>query len=222
MKIPVITVDGPSGVGKGVLCRAIAKKLNWHILDSGAVYRALVLSAINHRISLKHEQKLAALAANFDIDFMINANKLNILIKGEKNKQDIRNEAIGELASDIAVLPKVREVLLYRQRSFKKLPGLIADGRDMGTVVFPNAIIKFFLDASFEERKKRRILQLQKMGFDVNLNKLITRIKKRDDRDCNRLISPLVPAVDALRIDSTNLSVYELTNRILTHIAQFL
>ncbi|MFP3029017.1 MAG: (d)CMP kinase [Arsenophonus sp.] len=204
---PVITVDGPSGSGKSTLCHALANKLGWQLLDSGAIYRMLALAAIHHHVDIKSEEGLIPLAANLDVRFQLREKELSVILEGEDVSNKIRSELVANTASLSATFPRVREALLNRQRVFRTKPGLIADGRDMGTVVFPDAPIKIFLDATPEERARRRMQQLQKNGFDVKVIDLLTDIKSRDYRDRNRLISPLVPAKDALILDSTKLSI---------------
>lgn len=205
---PVITIDGPSGAGKGTVSQLIAEKLGWHMLDSGALYRLLSLAVSHHGMSVDDVDTLKVLAEHLDIQFeQSDEGKVEIILEGEKVTQAIRTEEVGNNASKLAAIPAVREGLLLRQRAFSQLPGLVADGRDMGTVVFPSAQIKIFLTASAEERAQRRLQQLQQKGEAVNLAELVKTIKERDERDANRAIAPLVPAAGALVIDSTDLTV---------------
>lgn len=215
--IPVITIDGPSGAGKGTVSRILSEKLGWHLLDSGAIYRVLALAALHHDISADDEAGLVALATDLDVKFEVEEEKnlTHIILEGEDVTLSIRAEAVGTMASKIAALPRVREALLRRQRAFKELPGLVADGRDMGTVVFPQAEAKIFLTASPEERGRRRYEQLLEKGFAANIEQLIADIVERDYRDTNRSVAPLVPADDALFVDSTNLSITEVVDQIL-------
>ncbi|HGJ5872921.1 MAG TPA: (d)CMP kinase [Arsenophonus apicola] len=215
---PVITVDGPSGAGKGTLCQALANKLGWQLLDSGAIYRVLALAALHHRVDIESEEALVPLAANLDVRFEPREKELAVMLEGEDVSNEIRSEVVGNTASLTATFPRVREALLRRQRAFRTKPGLIADGRDMGTVVFPDAPVKIFLDATPEERAQRRMQQLQKKGFDVKLSDLLADIKERDYRDRNRLIAPLVPAKDALILDSTNLSIEGVIEQALAYV----
>ena len=204
---PVITVDGPGGAGKGTLCQLLAEKMQWQLLDSGAIYRVLALAALHHNVALDDEAGLVPLAAYLDVQFPIVDGHVKTILEGEDVSQAIRSEQMGNAASKVAAFPRVREALLRRQRAFRLMPGLIADGRDMGTVVFPDAQVKIFLDASAEERAQRRLLQLQDKGFDVSFDRLLSEIQARDDRDRNRTTAPLKAADDALVIDSTQLSI---------------
>ncbi|HIF9096746.1 TPA: (d)CMP kinase [Photobacterium damselae] len=206
---PVITVDGPSGAGKGTLCMLLAEKLGWNLLDSGAIYRVLALAAIHHDVDLESEDALVPLAANLDVQFVAEGELVKVILEGEDVSNTLRTEKVGNTASKVAALPRVREALLRRQRAFSEVPGLVADGRDMGTVVFPSAEVKIFLDASAEERANRRMNQLQKKGLDVNFDSLLSEIQERDYRDRNRAVAPLRPAEDALTIDSTELTIEE-------------
>jgi len=215
---PVITVDGPSGAGKGTLCQALANKLGWQLLDSGAIYRVLALAALHHHVDIKSEEALVPLAANLDVRFEPRENELAVMLEGEDVSNAIRSEVVGNTASLSATFPRVREALLRRQRAFRTKPGLIADGRDMGTVVFSDAPVKIFLDATPEERARRRMQQLQEKGFDVKLSDLLTDIKERDYRDRNRLIAPLVPAKDALILNSTKLSIEGVIEQVLAYV----
>lgn len=205
--VPVITVDGPSGSGKGTLSRRISEYLQWHFLDSGALYRVLAYGAIKHEIALEDKVQLSALAEQLDVLFSHLSGE--IVFEGENITSKIRTEKCGGIASIVAAIPEVRTALLARQRAFRQLPGLVADGRDMGTVVFPDAFLKIFLDASANERAKRRQLQLKEQGIDVSLEDLLIEIAKRDERDRQRPVAPLAPAKDALILDTTVLSIEE-------------
>jgi cytidylate kinase len=205
--IPVVTVDGPSGAGKGTLSILLAEKLGFHFLDSGAIYRVLAVAAMHHDLPTDDEECIVPLAAGLDVSFEAQANGLRVILEGEDVTDDIRTEEVGAVASKIAALARVREALLRRQRAFAQAPGLVADGRDMGTVVFTNAVVKIFLTASAEERAERRYAQLKAKGMDVNIARLLTDIKARDERDTQRTVAPLVPAEDAYVIDSTGLDI---------------
>ncbi|GAB1104648.1 MAG: (d)CMP kinase [Shewanella algae] len=202
-RAPVVTIDGPSGAGKGTISQLLANKLGWKLLDSGAIYRVLALAAIHHDVELDNEEAITLLAAHLDVQFLAGA---------------IRTQECSDAASRVAAFPRVREALLRRQRAFRVAPGLIADGRDMGTVVFPHAPAKLFLTASAEERAQRRYNQLQDKGFDVNIERLLTEIQERDHRDMNRAVAPLVPAEDALVIDTTGLGIETVLELALKHI----
>ncbi|MBD8512544.1 (d)CMP kinase [Photobacterium sp. WH24] len=217
---PVITVDGPSGAGKGTLCMLLADKLGWNLLDSGAIYRVLALAAIHHGVELDSEAALVPLAAHLDVQFLAEGELVKVILEGEDVSTTLRTEDVGNAASKVAALPRVREALLRRQRAFSGEPGLVADGRDMGTVVFPNAEVKIFLDASAEERAKRRMNQLQQKGLSVNFDSLLSEIQERDDRDRNRAVAPLRPAADALVLDSTHLLIEQVTELALAHIEE--
>ncbi|MEO9654997.1 (d)CMP kinase [Marinomonas sp.] len=212
---PVIAIDGPSGAGKGTVSQLLAEKLGWHILDSGALYRLLALAVSHHGMDNDDVDTLKVLAEHLDIQFQPTAdNKVEIILEGEAVTQAIRTEEVGNSASKLAAIPEVREGLLLRQRDFAQQPGLVADGRDMGTVVFPDAPIKIFLTASAEERAQRRMQQLQQKGEAVNLEELVKIIKERDERDANRSVAPLVPAAGALVIDSTELTIEQVVDMV--------
>lgn len=218
IQAPVITVDGPSGAGKGTLCMRLAEKLGWHLLDSGAIYRVLALAAIHHDVDTESEEALVPLAANLDVQFLAEGDLVKVILEGEDVSGTLRTEQVGNQASKVAALPRVREALLRRQRAFVGEPGLIADGRDMGTVVFPKAAAKIFLDASAEERARRRQHQLQGKEVNVTFEQLLSEIQERDDRDRNRAVAPLRPASDALELDSTSLSIDEVIEQALAFI----
>ncbi|WP_294088130.1 (d)CMP kinase [uncultured Actinobacillus sp.] len=219
MKNVIITVDGPSGAGKGTLCYALAQKLGFNFLDSGAIYRITALAATKKAIPLDNENALAEIGQNLDVQFIPQDGEVNVILNGENVGDQIRTAEAGQNASKVAAFPKVRQALLQRQRDFASEKGLIADGRDMGTVVFPEAQIKLFLDASAEERAKRRVKQLQSKGFNANFDEILAEIKERDFRDRNRAVAPLVPAADALLLDSTNLSIDEVIQQALDYIS---
>jgi cytidylate kinase len=218
---PVITIDGPSGSGKGTIAGLLAKRLNWNLLDSGALYRLLAFAAGNHGVNLSNEASLKLLAAHLDVQFIAAADgqPQKIILEGDDVSQAIRNEDVAAGASQVAALPAVREALLQRQRAFQEAPGLVADGRDMGTVVFPDSPLKIFLTASAEERARRRYLQLKAKGDDVSLSSLLDEIRARDERDTQRAVAPLKPAADAIQLDSTELSIDQVLERILSEIA---
>ncbi|SDS94532.1 (d)CMP kinase [Pseudomonas fuscovaginae UPB0736] len=221
IQAPVIAIDGPSGSGKGTIAGLLAKRLGWCLLDSGALYRLLAFAARNHGVDLTNEESLKLLAAHLDVQFIgaTDGQSQRIILEGDDVTQDIRNESIGAGASQVASLPAVRDALLQRQRAFREAPGLVADGRDMGTVVFPDAPLKIFLTASSEERARRRYLQLKAKGDDVSLSSLLDEIRARDERDTQRAVAPLKPAADAIQLDSTELSIEQVLERIMSEIA---
>ncbi|SMY32663.1 Cytidylate kinase [Photobacterium malacitanum] len=215
---PVITVDGPSGAGKGTLCMLLAEKLGWNLLDSGAIYRVLALAALHHGVDTESEDALVPLAAHLDVQFVAEGELVRVILEGEDVSNTLRTEKVGNAASKVAALPRVREALLRRQRAFSEQPGLVADGRDMGTVVFTSAEVKIFLDASAEERATRRMNQLQKKGLDVSFSSLLSEIQERDYRDRNRAVAPLRPADDALVLDSTEMSIEQVLEKVLAYV----
>lgn len=219
-RAPVVTIDGPSGAGKGTISQLLAEKLGWKLLDSGAIYRVLALAAIHHNVELDNEEAITLLAAHLDVQFLPgNENKgIKVVLEGEDVSTAIRSQECSDAASKVAALPRVREALLRRQRAFNEAPGLIADGRDMGTVVFPNTPAKIFLTASAAERAQRRYNQLQDKGFDVNIDRLLFEIEERDERDMNRAVAPLIPADDALVIDTSGIDIEGVVNLVLAHI----
>jgi len=205
--IPVITIDGPGGSGKGTVSMRLAEELGWHILDSGALYRIVAVAALNHDVAADNERQLAELASNLDVEFSFHGDTMRVQLEGIDITNRLRLEEVGTLASRVAALPAVRAALVERQRDFRLPPGLVADGRDMGTVIFPDAKLKIFLTASVEARAVRRYKQLKEKGESVNLSRLFRDIEKRDERDSTRSIAPLKPAIDAHLVDSTDLSV---------------
>ncbi len=221
---PVICLDGPSGVGKGTICLAVAKKLGWHILDSGSLYRITALQVSRDfpekAINTLDEPQLADIAKNLSVSYVEKNDELVIFLGEEDITQLIRNEKIGSIASQVAAISPVREALLARQRAFLTEPGLIADGRDMGTVVFPKAVLKIYLTASAEERAQRRYKQLKDKGIDANLSSLVEELRIRDDRDMNRKTAPLKPASDAIIIDTTELDIKQVTDEVLFWVSQ--
>ncbi|WP_257279669.1 MULTISPECIES: (d)CMP kinase [unclassified Endozoicomonas] len=216
ISVPVVTIDGPSGSGKGTVAALLAKEFGWHLLDSGALYRLTALAAMNHGVDFSDEKSLEVLAGHLDVQFEPGAEGegLKIILEGERVGANLRTEEVGAKASRVAVLPGVRKALLNRQQDFAEAPGLIADGRDMGTVVFPRANVKVYLTASAEERAKRRQNQLQQKGIDASFDQLLADILARDNRDMNRDVAPLKPADDAIVLDSTRLSIQEVFVRV--------
>ena len=208
---PVITIDGPSGVGKGSVAQMLARHLNWHILDSGALYRLAALSAHQQGIDLENIDGIVRVAESLDIKFLPgNENQpVSVFLQGQDVTQQLRTEQCGSMASRIAPHQSVRSALLQRQRDFLIAPGLVADGRDMGTVVFPAADCKIFLTASPEERARRRFLQLKQQGQSVKIAHLLHEIRERDDRDMNRSNAPLKPADDATVLDTSDMTIDE-------------
>ena len=203
----VITIDGPSGSGKGTLSQMLAQHLGYHLLDSGALYRLVALAAINQQVNLQDQAALAELAANLDVRFVVDGAATKILLCALDVTNAIRSEAVGMAASQVAAYPPVRAALLERQRAFALAPGLVADGRDMGTTVFPAAAKKIFLTASAEARADRRCKQLVAKGMAANWDDVVRDIRERDERDSNRSASPLKPAEDAHVIDSTHMNI---------------
>lgn len=214
---PVIAIDGPSGSGKGTVSRLVARRLGWHLLDSGALYRLVALAGISRGLDDNDEAGHAALAGSLDVRFETDAaGAERVLLDGQDVTRSLRLEKTGDAASRVAAMPAVRQALLERQRAFANAPGLVADGRDMGTVVFPRAGLKVFLTASPEERARRRHKQLKDKGVTVNLVDLSQEILERDRRDSDRTVSPLRPAPDAVVIDSTGLTIEEVVERVLS------
>ena len=209
--IPVVTIDGPSGSGKGALTALLAKRTGFHVLDSGALYRLVGLAARKASVRLDDEQALGSIAENLDVSFVPDDvdDDWQVYLSGERVSERIRTDKAGVDASMVSQFPQVRAALIGRQREFQQLPGLLADGRDMGTVVFPDAALKIFLTASAEERATRRYKQLKNKGMDVNFAGLLESIRARDERDSLRSVAPLVPADDAVVIDSSSMTLDE-------------
>ena len=212
-----MTIDGPVGSGKGTISRLLAHKLGWHLLDSGSLYRLTALTAIQKNVALDNEKELANIAASLNVEFIVpyENGPLRILLDGQRVEQVIRQEKVGLDASVVAGIASVRKQLLDRQRAFAAAPGLVADGRDMGTVVFPDAAAKIFLTADAKERARRRYQQLQKQNNDVSIERVLLDIKARDKRDTERVMAPLCPSKDAIVIDSTSLSIQEVLDNII-------
>jgi cytidylate kinase len=215
--IPVLTLDGPSGVGKGTVASIIAQKLDWHLLDSGAIYRAFAIAVRNRNIKINDIDGILKLSGELDLRFELVPNQqlFNVYLDNVEVSTELRTEKTAELASKLAMIGLLRKSLLIKQQQFRRLPGLVADGRDMGTVVFPDAPFKVFLTAEVSERAKRRLKQLQESGIAGNISHTLAEVQKRDERDVNRQHSPLRPAKDALVIDTTNLSINEVISKVM-------
>ena len=215
--IPVLTIDGPSGVGKGTVANIVADKLKWHILDSGAIYRAFALGASKRNIHLDNTEKLLELASNLDLKFVSDSENIGLAVylDNQEVSSELRTEKTAELASKFATIGRLRESLLIRQQEFRKAPGLVADGRDMGTIVFKDAPYKVFLTANVEERAKRRLKQLHQRGITGNISQTLEVVKKRDERDASRKHSPLKPSKEALIIDTSNLMINEVVTKVM-------
>jgi cytidylate kinase len=223
---PVLTIDGPSGSGKGTIVQLVAQKLGWHMLDSGALYRLVAFGSQNNQLSLDNEDDIANYAANLAVEFKLvnvkpvakkaqDSQELQIILEGNVVGAELRTEVTGNAASKVAAMPKVRQALFQRQRDFRQNPGLVADGRDMGTTIFPDAKVKVFLTASAEERAQRRYKQLKDKGISGNLAALLRDINERDERDSQRSASPLKPAEDAVIIDTSDLSIEQVVEQVL-------
>lgn len=214
MTVPVLTIDGPSGAGKGTVSRAVAKKLGWNYLDSGSIYRSLAIAVLKQAVDLADEAAIVNIAQAMMLEFDCNE-ELIVRLDGVDITSQLGLESTGNAASIVAALPEVRRVLLQKQKDFKKPPGLVADGRDMGTVVFPDAEYKVFLTASAAERAKRRYKQLIEKGNDANLTQITNEIEERDRRDMERKTAPLAMANDALYIDSSDMTLNSVIEEVL-------
>ncbi|HIM57735.1 MAG TPA: (d)CMP kinase [Gammaproteobacteria bacterium] len=216
MSVPILTIDGPSGVGKGTVARIMAQKLGWHLLDSGAIYRAFALAVDSRNIDISDESALVEVANNLNLEFKteVGSELVSVYLDGQDVSKVLRTEQTGEMASRIASIGVVRAALLKRQQAFAKAPGLVADGRDMGTVVFADTRFKVFLTASAQERANRRLKQLQNQGSKGIISKILADVVARDERDSSRKHSPLKPADNALIIDTTELSIDEVITQV--------
>ncbi len=215
-KAPVLAVDGPGGSGKGTICRQVAEAMGWHLLDSGALYRAVAVYAGQRGVPLDDAEGLAGLAAELPVDFEPAEDDTRVILSGADVTRELRAETTGDRASRVAAIPAVREALVQRQRDFRQPPGLVADGRDMGTVIFPDAEAKVFLTASARERARRRYKQLVEKGIDANIDRLYDEIVERDRRDEQRAVAPLKPAPDARVIDTTTMSIDEVAQSVIS------
>ena len=223
MTVQIITIDGPSGSGKGTLAAKLAAHYHFHLLDSGALYRLLGLSLHHHNLLDELNTKLAEcvqIATNLDIQFVSTESGVQVWLNGEDVSQTIRTERVGEYASKVAAIPELRTALVARQHAFAQAPGLVADGRDMATSIFPDAQAKIYLTASAESRAQRRVKQLQGMGLDVKINDILANIEARDKRDMERTVAPLKPAADAYIIDSSDLNIDEVFKLMTTYVDQ--
>jgi cytidylate kinase len=214
MSAPVLTIDGPSGAGKGTVSRAVAKLLNWHYLDSGSIYRSLAIAVLQDKIELQNIPEICRIARNMQLEFECGENFI-VKLNGQDISSQLGTETIGNAASIIAAFPEIRQVLLQKQKDFQQLPGLVADGRDMGTVVFPDAQFKVFLTASSEERALRRYKQLIEKGIDANLIQITKEIEERDLRDASRAAAPLTAPRGCFFLDSSHLSILEVIDKVM-------
>ncbi len=219
-RAPVLTIDGPSGAGKGAVSSRVARALGWNVLDSGAVYRSVALAALQQGLSARDEAGLVELCRDLPLAFEAGEQGIEVILDGRPLGDALRAEQVSVMSSQVAAIPAVREALLDLQRSFQAEPGLVADGRDMGTVVFPDAEVKIFLDASVTERARRRYQQLKQkgqlkdQGEDVTFDRLFRDLEERDRRDRERAVSPTIPADDAVVVDSTRMTLDEVVNRV--------
>lgn len=217
--IPVVCIDGPGGAGKGTVAKAVATQLEYHLLDSGAIYRVMALAVQKQAIDIDDMDALVDCAKTLDVKFVTpDSGLVETWLQGENVTAELRLESTAEMASLVAAKSPVRDALMQRQRDFAQAPGLVADGRDMGTIVFPEAPVKVFLTASAEERAKRRQKQLQEQGKSVSIARLLEAIEERDARDMNRSVAPLQPAEDAITIDTTELSITEVVTQVLERV----
>ena len=214
--IPVLAVDGPGGSGKGTICREVAAAMGWHLLDSGALYRAVAVYAERRGVLLDDADALAALAGVLPVEFEPEEDDTRVILDGQDVTRELRAETTGDRASRVAAIPAVRSALVQRQRDFRQSPGLVADGRDMGTVIFPDATAKVFLTASPRERARRRYKQLVEKGIDANIDRLYDEIVERDRRDEQRPVAPLRPAEEARIIDTTTMSIPEVVEEVVS------
>jgi len=214
-QIPVIAIDGPGGAGKGTICRLVAASLGWTLLDSGALYRLVGLDAVQSGVDLADEPALARLALGLNVEFLPGDVDVRVMLGGHDVSGEIRTEAAGRAASQVAAMPAVRNALIDRQRAFRGWPGLVADGRDMGSVVFPTAALKIFLTASVAERAQRRYKQLKDKGIDVSLSALSKDMADRDRRDTERSVAPLKACDDARLLDTTSMSIEQVVSQVL-------
>jgi len=214
--VPVVTIDGPSGVGKGTTAGLVAERLGWHLLDSGALYRLLAYSALEDGVAADDEARLEAIAESLDVRFLTMAGEQRIMLGNQEVTSEIRTEECGGMASQVAALPGARRGLLRLQHEFRLPPGLVADGRDMGTTIFPDAELKIYLTATAAERARRRHKQLKEKGIDAIVAELESAIAERDERDANRSASPLKPAEDAVSIDTTEKNIPEVVELVLS------
>ena len=219
--IPVVCIDGPGGAGKGTVAKAVATELGYHLLDSGAIYRVMALAVQKQALDTENMDALVECAQTLDVKFITpDSGLVETWLQGENVTAELRLESTAEMASLVAAKSPVRDALMQRQRDFAQAPGLVADGRDMGTIVFPEARVKVFLTASAEERAKRRHKQLQEQGKSVSIARLLEAIEERDARDMNRSVAPLQPAEDAITIDTTELSITEVVTQVLERVNQ--
>jgi CMP/dCMP kinase len=219
MHIPVLTIDGPSGAGKGTVSRIVAKKLGWHYLDSGSIYRSLAIALLKNDTDLSRTSDILEVARTLALTFECGV-ELLVKLNGVDITPQLGTETTGNIASIVAAIPEVRQVLLQKQKDFKQQPGLVADGRDMGTVVFPEADIKVFLTASIVARAERRYKQLMEKGIDVNIQKITSEIEARDNRDKGRQTAPLIQSDDAFYIDSSAMTIDEVIAQVLSLVPQ--
>ena len=217
---PVVTIDGPGGSGKGTVSRRVAQALGFHLLDSGAIYRVAALACGREGISVDDAARAAEVASTMQVSFEVLGDRTGVALNGADVSDEVPLESTGSLASKVARHPEVRDAVLGLQRRFRRPPGLVADGRDMGTVVFAEAPCKVYLTASVDERARRRYQQLTQAGLRVTLDDLADSIRERDARDMNRAVAPLKPAEDALNLDSTTLTIDEVVDRVLAHVNQ--